>query len=161
MRTKTIDDYLRMLRNISWKYARQTGEDPDDIYGEACLAFTRAMVKYDAQRAQVSTFVYHAVTNHLKNKMRNEKNRPWKNTEVYSLKHPVDLRLPSDAVMFLARLQSMSKPARAICKRILETPDTFSNMKCNELYQHLRKQGMHHRDIHNSFQEIKTTLREQ
>jgi RNA polymerase sigma factor (sigma-70 family) len=62
---KTFEAYQDMLRKIAWSFHRTTGIEWEELYGEACLAYVKALKTYDAEQAATSTWIYHVVKNHL------------------------------------------------------------------------------------------------
>lgn len=58
---------LTNAKKIAWKFHRSTGIELEELFGEASLAYARALVsrRYDAEKASIDTWIYTCMRNHL------------------------------------------------------------------------------------------------
>ena len=148
---------LNLLRSIAWKFYHKYGIEFEELFSEACLAYTRARPSYKAGKSQLSTFITTVVVNHLISWSL----RIIKRTRVDTNEVPLDIadwRMPDAAILFKAQVQALHRHAKQICQMIIENPDTYEEMSKGDLYKHLRKLGWEHTKITKSFNEIKTAL---
>ena len=61
-----------LIKRIAHSFANTTGLDYKDLYQEATLAYLEAMRTYDPERGAPSTHLWHCVSNHLKNYIKNQ-----------------------------------------------------------------------------------------
>jgi len=60
------DEVLLLLRKIAWNFVQRCpGLEFDDMFSEACVAYLHCVHRYDPSRGNMSTFLWHSVTNHL------------------------------------------------------------------------------------------------
>ena len=57
-----VKPMLHLLTQLHW---RQFGGDYDDLFAEACLAFTRAYHTYNPERGAFTTFIWCTIKHHL------------------------------------------------------------------------------------------------
>ena len=63
--TQAYLDVKPMLHLLTQMHRRKCGGNYDDLFAEACLAFTRAYHAYDPKRGAFTTFVWYIVKHHL------------------------------------------------------------------------------------------------
>jgi DNA-directed RNA polymerase specialized sigma subunit len=58
---------LNLIRKIAWSFHKTTGIEIEELYSEACLAYCEALHNYDQSRGKITTFMWAAIHNHMKN----------------------------------------------------------------------------------------------
>jgi len=156
----TYKQYEKMLWRIAWSYHRTTGLDAEDLRSEANVAFLHACKTYDESKAQLSTWVWTCVTQHL--------NAYIKSTGgvFCSLDDniPDPRNLMEEREDFSAIVSSMSEGAQQVVQIVLDAPGEFfelsSRFARGILFRKLRKMGWSWASIWDVFREIKRTLNE-
>jgi hypothetical protein len=64
---------LNLIRKVAWSFHRTTRIDFDELVQEAALAYYASSQRYDKSKGSYSTFIWWAITNHLKNFVKKEK----------------------------------------------------------------------------------------
>lgn len=65
-------DNIDLIRKIAWSFHNTTGLDWDDLFQEAAYAYCVGMQTYDAEKSKISTHMWHCITNHLRNYIREQ-----------------------------------------------------------------------------------------
>ena len=68
-------DNINLIRKVAWSFFVTTGLDWEDLFQEAAYAYCVGMQDYDPEKGKISTHVWHCMTNHLRNYIR-EQQRP-------------------------------------------------------------------------------------
>ena len=63
---------INLLRRIAWDYHCASGFEWEELFQEACIAYLESLPSYDTSRACLSTFIWCAVSSHLKNFLQKE-----------------------------------------------------------------------------------------
>lgn len=64
---------INLIRKVAWSFHKTTRIDFNELVQEASLAYLSASKNYDESKGSFSTFVWWAMTNHLKNFVKEEK----------------------------------------------------------------------------------------
>ena len=164
-RTKTITDYLTILHKIAWNFYNRNRAlfEYEELFSEACLAYTKALPHYDCTQAKLTTFITISAMNHLTsysmNKLKQEHHLQTIPIPDSDAREFTDRKSPDESIMFQSQMKSMHQYARQVCEMIMNDPDQFAVMNTGSLYAHLKTRGWKHAQITKSFEEIKTTLR--
>lgn len=158
MQIDITNDYLPMLHSIAWKFHHTTGIDIDDLFGEACVAAVEQMSKYDTSRGCITTFLNTAIQNRLSSYilLLKRKKRKKLHRSMFLL---ADDRLPDRSMIFTSNIKRLGTDAKRLCQMILESPEKYLHMNCQELASHLRNDGWAWRDIRIAYKEIKQLLK--
>lgn len=62
-----FEDYLNLIRKIVWRFHKKSGVDWDDLFGEACIAYCRAVDTIDHKKDRDAYWVYRCVYSQLQN----------------------------------------------------------------------------------------------
>lgn len=60
-------DNINLIRKITWSMVEKSGLSYDDLFGEACLAYYKALPEYTPEKGAISTYMFMAIKNHLLN----------------------------------------------------------------------------------------------
>lgn len=64
---------LNLIRNVAWKFHHKTSIEFDELFGEAALAYSEALTKFDPDKGiKLTTFAYRCMHNHLINVCKRE-----------------------------------------------------------------------------------------
>ena len=64
---------LNLIRKIAWSFSKSCGIDYAELFQEACLSYFEALRSYDSTKAKQSTYLWHSISNRLKNYVKKEK----------------------------------------------------------------------------------------
>jgi len=63
---------INLIRKIAWSFHNTTGLDWDDLFSEAALAYCEGLKTYDEKKGKISTHMWHRITNHLNDYLKQE-----------------------------------------------------------------------------------------
>jgi DNA-directed RNA polymerase specialized sigma24 family protein len=147
------ENHLKILHQIAWAFSKKCNISVEDLYSEACVHSLEQINKFDASRGAISTFLHAVTYNHLVQYSR--KQRTVLDTDFTETSY----RNPEQSLMFLERLNRLSKESQDLCSRILNNPDQFGSMKLSEISKSLREQNWSWPKIRKSFSEIREVLK--
>lgn len=134
----TTETDLRLVYSVAHSFRRSTGMDLDELIAEASLAFVEACLKWNPQKAPLSSFSVLRMTNHLtdwldgeRERKRHEQKLPEGEDENDEDPIPSTLHLlvtPERLVDFKQRLNMASCDGKEVCKIIFESPGEFMDM---------------------------------
>jgi RNA polymerase sigma factor (sigma-70 family) len=169
-----LENDVNLVRKIAWKYAKKfPGAEFDELFSEACLAYLEAEEKYDMDKAQNSTFMWHVISNHLQNVLmkqavRSKRQHPicFEDLEAHmfdtSANPEMALIKKEEWESFMTQL---SDPAQTVCRIIMSDLNVFlpigTPKKCRgAVKEAMRELGYTWDSIWNSYAEIKEALSE-
>jgi len=157
-----ITDDLNLIRKIAWSYTRSTGMEFEELLSEACLAYLEAEPKYNPQRGQKSTFMYHTITNRLNNITQKEQRRNSKESSTDDWENfNLQMLSPEDKLTAKERwreiLGKLSPEAKLICELVKELNlPTEKPKHCKTVIKTaLKKAGWSGYKIQKTFHELK------
>lgn len=141
---------LTDAKKIAWGFQRTTGIEWEELFGEACLAYARAIPKYNPKKSSFRTWIYTCMRSHLSlfcsNNQNGKKREP--------LHDNIAALQPTPS-----RIDFLSKDAQLVCKIVVESPTKFyqvsPKLARQEIKNQLRTIGWKWRRIFNTFREIK------
>jgi RNA polymerase sigma factor (sigma-70 family) len=105
---------LDLIRNLAWSFNKTTGVDFDDLFSEACVAYTEAEKTYDAtQGAQLTTWATIKIRNALIDYCKKERRHQLTHTdlnqfiveEVESTSNdPIEMMIPDNKMLVRERM---------------------------------------------------------
>lgn len=164
-----MNDVINIIRKIVLSYTRSTGENFDDLYSEACLAYLEAAASYDPKKGKKSTYLWKVVTNRINSNLKAAAKRhefPYDAQDIGKLCQE-DYIDPEQIVIakecWSALTESFSPEAQEICAMITRREVELDVNKPREargkIAKELRKRGWSHPKIWAAFREIKLSLR--
>lgn len=114
---------LNLIRKITWGFAQKSQVEFDELFSEAALAYSEALLKYDPERGtKFSTFAYQCMRNHLisvcKERYQNQTARSQEfNEELYPLE--------SASESFEAMIEDWPQNCKEIAKLVISKPGYF------------------------------------
>ena len=60
-------EHIDLIRKVAWSFHNTTGLDWDDLFQEAAYAYCVGLQSYDPNKGKITTHVWHCITNHLRN----------------------------------------------------------------------------------------------
>lgn len=167
-----LEKDVNLVRKIAWNFAKKfPGAEFDDLFSEACIAYLEAESEFNVDTAKRSTFMWHAVSNHLRNVVMKQSIRMRYHSTVSI--DELDMRVSGTSVnpeMALIRkeewesfIEHLSDPAQTICKIILEDMSTFLPLdapkKCRGAIKNtMRDMGYTWSSIWDGYNEIRSAL---
>lgn len=112
---------IKLLKKVAWSFHKTTGLPWEDLFQEAAYAYCMSIKNYDPNRGAISTHVWHSITNHLRNYLKEE----FKQTGHLEYYEALELALPNLATNSPNFLDSMTADAREIAKLVFTTPKKF------------------------------------
>ena len=151
---------MNLIRRLAWSFMK-TGLDIDDLIGEASLAYSIALNKFDPDNGtKFTTFAYWVIRNHLINYISRKKSTVGFGQP--DIPEAVDKNTPLENLEFSDLIESLKPKAKEICKIILENPEAFTTTTREgmraKVINYLREQGWGWSDIRRSFGQIKWAL---
>jgi len=151
---------MNLIRRLAWSFMK-TGLDIDDLIGEASLAYSIALNKFDPDNgAKFTTYAYWVIKNHLINYISRKKSTVGFGQP--DIPEPVNENTTLETLELIDLIESLKPKAKEICKVILENPDMFSTTTKQgmrmKVVNYLREQGWGWHDIRRSFGQIRWAL---
>ena len=112
---------LNLVRKIAYSFHSTTGIEMEELFSEACLAYSIAIKKHNPLICKESTFVYTCINNHLKNYIENIKKKMIPTLFIDDLKYDSAINLD---ILF----EKLSREAQQIAHYILMTPFVYASM---------------------------------
>ncbi len=141
---------LTIAKKIAWKFHRSTGVELEELFGEACLAYVKALSCYNPKRAALDTWVYACMKHQLIDFCRMQKLSP-------PVKLPDNLAAPT--IRDNLHIDQLGRDAQTIYQMLVDSPKDFYNLSPrvakNEIRHRLRNLDWPWQRIINAFREIK------
>ena len=112
---------INLLRKIVWSFHKSTGVDWDDLFQEAAYAYFTSIEKYDPKKGKLSTHVWHCVSNHLKNYLREE----FKQTGFIDYHEALEDILPNLSTNHPTFFDSLTDDAKYMANIVLSSQKKF------------------------------------
>lgn len=153
---------LNLIRKIAWSFTKSTGQEFEELFAEASLAYVEAMQSYNPKKAKLSTWAVKIMTNRLITFCMKQE------TYVSFPKFFEDNIPGQDNIegeySFREWLQDLPQDLQLICKAIFKAPEEFlaesSRASRGKLVKKLRTMGWSWPRIWNGIRNMKTTLNE-
>ena len=115
---------LNLIRKIAWDFAKKSQVEFDELFSEAALAYSEALLKYDPEKgAKFSTFNYQCMRNHLINVC---KERCQKTSESQEQEFDEELYfVESASESFEAMIEDWPQNCKEIAKLVVSKPGYF------------------------------------
>ena len=109
---------INLIRKIAWSFHNSTGEEWDDLFQEASLAYCEALETYDPKKGKITTYMWWCITSHLKNylKLQNKQTEHTCSEEEIVI-HP--------SASFKISFENLSKDAQQMAEMVLNEPGKF------------------------------------
>ena len=158
-----MKDNARLIKKIAWSfysYHYSLGVEWDDLLQEANIAYLEALKTYDKEKGKVTTFVWHCISNRLRNYLKEQekyKAHKWEEElcridELLETEHPVDTS--NDF------WEALTDEAKVIARMILFTPRKYIYSSSAEAEQRITrimtKIGWSEEKIDNAIINLKT-----
>ena len=155
---------LNLIRKIAWGFSKTTGQEFDELFGEASLAYVEALQNYDPAQAQLSTWATIIITHHLKNFCKRER---LQKQILNTIEKEDTFSIPENQeteYLFKEWMCGLPQDLSYICKMIFETPEDFlaasAKASRGKLIERLRKQEWSWKRIWDGIRNIKSALNE-
>lgn len=109
---------LNLIRKIAWSFHNSTGEEWDDLFQEAALAYCEALKTYDPTKGKITTYMWWCISSHLKNYLKLEEKQ---NGHTCSEEEIVE----QQAISFKLSFDNLSKDAQQVADMVLSNPGRF------------------------------------
>jgi len=112
---------LNLVRKVAWSFTKSTGQEFDELFSEAVLAYIEAVQSYNPEKAKLSTWVTQTMTNQLITYCAKEKiytNFPEFFEDTISGQENQERKY-----LFKEWIQNLPRDLQLICKIIFETPN--------------------------------------
>ncbi len=115
---RQLESNIDLIRKLAWSFHNSTGEEWDDLFQEAALAYCEALKTYNPEKGKITTYMWWCITSHLKNYIKLEEKR---NGHIYSEEeiviHP--------SASFQGGFEKLSKDAQHVAAMVLNNPSRF------------------------------------
>ena len=105
-----------LLRKIAWDFSQKSGLEISDLLQEASLAYLEALRTYDPAKSRISTYIWHCVSNRLKNYLKEYQKYSAESIEVIPVKETIN-----ETPYF----EKLSKEASKIAEIVVSAPNEF------------------------------------
>ena len=123
---------INLIRKIAWSFHKTTGEDWEELFQEASLAYLKAIRSYDPKRGKISTYIWWCVVSHLKTYLRKEHTLT---DHVCSIEDN-----PADLSVFNSQLfEALTEDSQQIAKTVLKCPKKFVACPRPAAYKRLQR----------------------
>ena len=69
---RQLETNIDLIRKIAWSFHNSTGEDWDDLFQEASLAYCEALENYNPDKGKITTYMWWCISSHLVNYLRKD-----------------------------------------------------------------------------------------
>ena len=151
---------MNLIRRLAWSFMK-TGLDIDDLIGEASLAYTIALDKFNPDKGtKFTTFAYWCIKNHLITYVSRKKSTVGFGQP--DIPEAIAENTTLETLELIDLIESLKPKAKKICEVILKNPDMFTTTTREgmraKVVNYLREQGWDWHDIRRSFGQIKWAL---
>ncbi len=140
---------LTNAKKIAWVFHRTTGVELEELFGEACLAYAKALSCYKPGKSTLDTWTYACMRNQLINFCKKQRIKP--------ISLPSNIAAPK--VKESLHMAQLSNDAQTIYQMIVDSPADFYNLPPNlakeEIRCRLRGLNWQWERILDTFREIK------
>lgn len=119
---RQLETNIGLIRKIAWSFHHSTGEDWDDLFQEAALAYCEALKSYNPKKGKITTHMWWSITSHLKNYLKYQEKQ---NGHILPVEDLITVDSPVNGSPLF---ESLSKEAVQIADMILAFPTVFDSM---------------------------------
>ena len=147
-----LPENINLIRKIAWSFHHSTGEDWDDLFQEAALAYCEALKSYNPKKGKITTYMWWSMTSHLKNYLKYQEKQ---NGHILPVEDLITVDSPVNGSPLF---ESLSKEAVQIADMILSFPTVFDSMSSESVESNItrvltKREGW-------SWQKVKTGIRD-
>ena len=115
---RQLETNIDLIRRIAWSFHNSTGEEWDDLFQEAALAYCEALKTYNPEKGKITTYMWWCISSHLKNYLKLEKKQTEHTcSEEEIVEHP--------SASFQGGFEKLSKDAQQVAAMVLSNPSKF------------------------------------
>ena len=145
---------INLIRKIAWAFHDSTGEEWDDLFQEAALAYLQSMDTYNTDRGALTTHMWHCMANHLKNYLKVQQKQKG-HFEYLEEVEKSEVYIATNSTF----LDDFSQEAYEITKVIFKTPQKFVVLTLEQaeerLYHILTRKGWSREKIQRGLGDLK------
>ena len=158
---------LNLIRKIAWDFAKKSQLEFDELFSEAALAYSGALLKYDPEKgAKFSTFAHQCMRNHLicieRSQKTSESQEQEFDEELYSVE--------SASESFESMIEDWSQNCKEVARLVVSKPGYFlgrtGSMKRSDLSgnpkdrvaKELKNKGWRSHKVKKSIQDMEQLL---
>jgi len=119
---RQLETNISLIRKIAWSFHNSTGEDWDDLFQEASLAYCEALQSYDPKKGKITTYMWHCISSHLVNYLRKQYHQ---NGHIEPVE---DIRTVDQPVESTPLMQSLGEDAKEIANMVLSHSTVFDSL---------------------------------
>jgi len=150
-----MEQYIKLIHRISGSFHLTTGLDPDDLFQEAVLGYLEAMRTYCPDRGKITTYIWHCVTNALRNYVKQEKKY---NTPLVEIEE-LNTQFKKSSHLF----ELLSQEGHQLASLIMECPEEYDILSPSEaislLGRQAHREGMHWKKIWIGVHDLKSIFK--
>jgi RNA polymerase sigma factor (sigma-70 family) len=124
-----MEKHLNLIKKIAWSFHsfhHSTGVEWDDLLQEAAVAYFESLETYDKDKGQVTTYVWHCITNRLTNYLK-EQEKYKAHIHEEELYHIDEIELTRHPAQIASEFwESLTEEAKVIANMILFTPRKYT-----------------------------------
>ena len=109
---RQLETNIALIRKIAWSFHNSIGEDWDDLFQEAALAYCEALKTYNPKKGKITTYMWWCITSHLKNYIKLEEKR---NGHICSQEEMPATPTPASSFDY----ESLSEDAQQVAKAVI------------------------------------------
>jgi len=119
---RQLETNIGLIRKIAWSFHNSTGEDWNDLFQEASLAYCEALQKYNPKKGKITTYMWWCISSHLVNYLHLQYRQ---NGHIECIE---DLRAVDRPVESVSLFGSLSKEAKEIANMVLSSPEALDGL---------------------------------
>jgi len=156
---------MGLIRKIAWSFHRTTGLPVDDLIGEAALAYSIELPKYDSNQCKIATFMYPRIRCHLidycKSQRKHQHDNLLDDLEDTQTEPDTVSASQEDRTLFKYLLKDGSEELKYLTWVIFQSPGEFLGYGGKgRITSKLREHGWTWTQIWRTFTEVKDLLKE-
>ena len=119
---RQLETNIGLIQKIAWSFHNSTGENWDDLFQEASLAYLQALENYNPSKGKITTYMWYCVSSHLVNYLRKDSHQAG---HVSCIE---DMTVMDRPVESTSLFESLGEDATEIVNMILDYSTVFDNL---------------------------------
>jgi len=119
---RQLETNIDLIRKIAWSFHNSTGEDWDDLFQEASLAYCEALENYNPDKGKITTYMWHCISSHLVNYLRKDYH------QVGHISCIEDLTMFDNPVESTSLFEALGEDAAEIVNMVLDYSTMFDGL---------------------------------
>ena len=137
---RQLETNIGLIQKIAWSFHNSTGEDWDDLFQEASLAYLQALENYNPSKGKITTYMWYCVSSHLVNYLRKDYH------QAGHISCVDDLTMFDRPVESISLFESLREDSKEIANMILDCSTVFDSLSAPVAQSNIIKTLTYHKN---------------